>query len=64
MKSCFVVMLATLLVLGASWFVACGLIYLVTLCFNMVFTWPLATGVWLILIIARSVFNDGHSSKK
>lgn len=45
------------LIFGASWLMTCGLVKLITLCFGWTFTWPIATGVWLILIVLSSTFK-------
>lgn len=31
-----------------SWIVTCGVIKLITICFDLAFNWGVATGVWLI----------------
>ncbi len=49
--------LAYLVLCAISWGVTCGIIKLVTLCFGWVFTWKMATGIWLIMYLVRSVFN-------
>ena len=33
----------------------CVLIKLITICFGLLFTWPIATGIWFILLFLRSV---------
>lgn len=54
--------LATLIVIVAiytiGWAVTCGIIYLITACFGLGFSWPVATGIWLILLILKSVFKN------
>lgn len=40
-----------------SWICTCGLIKLITLCFGWTFSWRIATGVWLIMFLARIVLN-------
>ena len=42
---------------GLSWIVACGIIELITICFGWTFKWSIATGIWLIICILRSIFN-------
>lgn len=42
---------------GLSWIVTCGLIKLITMCFGWTFKWPIATGIWLIICILRSIFK-------
>lgn len=47
-----------------SWIVTCGIIYLITLCFGWTFSWAIATGIWLIMLIAKSVFSNHTTVKK
>lgn len=47
-------------VLAASWCVTVGLIYLICMLFGWTFKVSFATGIWLILIILRSLFYQGH----
>ena len=42
---------------GLSWIAMCGIIKLITMCFGWTFKWSIATGVWLIVCILRSIFN-------
>lgn len=53
------VIVITILVVcyGLSWIVTCGIIKLITMCFGLTFKWSIATGIWLIICILRSVFN-------
>lgn len=48
------------LYLAASWGITVGLIYLVCLLFGWTFKLSFATGIWIILILLRSVFYQGH----
>lgn len=50
--------LIVMILYGFSWIVTCGIIKLVTMCFGWTFKWSVATGVWLILCIARSIFKN------
>ena len=36
-----------------NWLVVCGLIKLITICFGFTFSWLIATGIWLILILLK-----------
>lgn len=60
-------LIATLIALvvycGLSWFVTAGVIKLITLCFGWPFSLLAATGIWLILALARSVFKSRNSDK-
>lgn len=47
-----------------SWIATCGVIYLITLCFNWTFSWGIATGIWLVMAILRSVFKSTVTVKK
>ena len=56
--------MAIFLVLGAfalSWLLTCGIIKLICLCFGLTFSWLIATGIWLIMILLRSVFGGGSN---
>ena len=44
-------------VLGISWIATCGLIKLITMCFGWTFSWPIATGVWLIWLAFNTIFK-------
>lgn len=48
---------------GLSWLVTCGLIKLITVCFGWTFKWPIATGIWLITVILRSIFKNTTTVK-
>lgn len=49
-------------ILAISWAMTCGIIYAIALCFSLPFTLPIATGIWLILLLLGLVF--GRSSSK
>lgn len=51
-------------VYGLSWIITCGLIKLITLCFGWTFDWAIATGIWLVMCLARSVFKSNVNVKK
>ena len=38
-----------------SWLIVCGFVYLIALCFGLAFSWPIATGIWLIMFLIKSV---------
>ena len=52
-----VVILILALAYGVSWIATCGVIKLITMCFGWTFKWSIATGIWLIICILRSIFN-------
>ena len=47
-----------------SWLITCGLFYLITLCFSLEFSWLTATGVWLIMVLLRSIFSVTVKNKE
>lgn len=57
------VILALLLVLGISWVLTCGWLYLIALCFSWVWSWKIATGIWLILLLLGAFFKPTNSKK-
>ena len=57
--------IAILIGLGAiSWLITCGIFYLITLCFGLKFSWLTATGVWLIMVLLRSIFSVTVKNKE
>lgn len=40
-----------------SWIATCGIIALICLCFGWTFNWLIATGVWLVILLLRSIFR-------
>ena len=56
---CIVATIAFIGICSISWIITCGIVYLITLCFGWSFSWGIATGVWLILIILKSIFKSG-----
>lgn len=57
MKKILVVILFLVVAYGLSWIVTCGIIKLITLCFGLTFKWSVATGIWLMICILKSIFN-------
>jgi hypothetical protein len=56
-------LLATIIFLGictVSWIATCGLVYLITLCFDWTFSWGIGTGVWLVIILLNGIFKKGN----
>lgn len=47
-----------------SWIATCGIIKLITLCFGWTFKWSIATGIWLMIWIAKSIFSNHTTVKK
>ena len=56
--------LGVLFLYALSWLITCGLVYLICLCFGLLFTWPIATGIWLLMILLKGVFNITVNNKK
>ena len=53
----FIVILLLAVVYAISWIITCGIIKLITICFGLTFSWAIATGIWLILCLLKSVFS-------
>lgn len=51
----------TAIIYSLSWIITCGLIKLVTLCFGWTFKWSIATGIWVVILIAKTIFSH-HST--
>lgn len=55
---------ATLFLFAISWIITCGFVYLIMCCFGLVFTWSIATGIWLSLILLSIFLKSNSSGKK
>jgi hypothetical protein len=44
-------------IFGFSWFITCILVKILSMCFGFTFTWKLATGIWIIILILKNIFN-------
>ena len=53
----FIVILLLAVGYVISWIITCGIIKLITICFGLTFSWAIATGIWLILCLLKSVFS-------
>lgn len=40
-----------------SWLVTCSLVWLVCKCFSLAFSWKIATGMWIVFLIARWIIS-------
>ena len=38
-----------------TWLITCGVIKVITLCFGLTFSWPVATGIWLVLLLLNQI---------
>lgn len=47
-----------------SWICTCGVIKFVTMCFGWTFSWKIATGIWLVMCLARTVFKSTTTVNK
>jgi hypothetical protein len=54
---CLAAILVLLVVCGISWLLTSGIIWLICLCFGLTFSWGVATGVWLILLLLGGIFQ-------
>lgn len=42
---------------GSNWLLTCGIIKLITICFSINFSWMVATGIWLVLVLISLFFK-------
>lgn len=58
MKPNILIMIVIVIVsMAISWGIVVGIIKLITLCFGWEFSLPVATGIWLIMMLAKMVFS-------
>ena len=60
----FAVFILIAVLYAISWVGTCAIIKLVTMCFGWTFSWRIATGVWLLLCIAKRIFSHNTTVKK
>lgn len=53
MGELFVYIVALAIALALSWGVTVGIIKLITVCFGWGFSLPVATGIWLVLLLIK-----------
>lgn len=63
MVTVIIALIVVLLSFGLSWLITCGIVYLITACFSLEFKWSIATGIWLILVVIKSIFNNNKTSR-
>ena len=61
---CLIAIVIFALACAGSWIMTCGVIKLITMCFGWEFSWAIATGVWLLMCLARTVLNHTITVKK
>jgi hypothetical protein len=59
-----IIVLILALIYALSWIITCGLIALICLCFHWTFSWLTATGIWLVILILKSIFSHTTTVKK
>lgn len=55
----FTTIIALVIVMVISFLVTAGLIKVLSLCFGFIFSWKLALGIWVILIMLKPLFSSG-----
>lgn len=63
MLTIFAIIVMVALILGFSWGVTVGIIKLITLCFGLTFSWPIATGIWLVLVLVSNFLRPRNSNR-
>ena len=53
-----------IVIIAMSWGITIGLIALICLCFGWQFNLLIATGVWLVIILLRSIISAAKSDSK
>lgn len=63
MNKGLVFIIAMVLGYALSWAVVVGIIKLITMCFSIGFSLPIATGGWLILCLLKLVFHNSEGRR-
>ena len=51
------------MLLGISWLFVCGIIKLITMCFGLTFSFKIATGMWLVMLLCRWVIGAAKNKE-
>lgn len=51
------IILVGLFGLAIEWIFVCGIVKVITLCFGWTFSWGIATGIWLIVLLLQILFS-------
>ena len=54
------IVITLIITVAVEYLIYCGLLKLITLCFNLAFTWKWATGVFFIIMVLKSIFNQSN----
>lgn len=57
MKNVGIFIILLFVVCGISWIATVGIIKLICLCFDWFFSWRMATGIWLMMILISGIFT-------
>ena len=57
MTGCLLLILGFLALVGIELLVTTGVIYLITLCFGLAFSWKMAIGIWLVIALLTGIFG-------
>jgi hypothetical protein len=57
MRKAIAVIIIVIGIIGISFLVNCILVKILSMCFGFTFTWKLATGIWIIILILKNIFN-------
>lgn len=59
-----VIIAIIILILAISWAGTCLLVWLITLCFGLEFSFAIATGIWLLIILLKNIFSVSINNNK
>ena len=56
---CLIIMGFILAIASLEFLFTAGIIYLITWCFGLAFSWKIAFGIWLVMLLLTSIFRGG-----
>lgn len=56
MRKVLILIIGAIVGYAINWVITIGIIKLITMCFSIGFSLPVATGIWLILCLLKLVF--------
>lgn len=63
MRKGLIIIIVVVVAYTISWAITVGIIKLITMCFSIGFSLPVATGIWLILCLLKLVFHKSEGRR-
>ena len=63
MRKLLIAVIELVISAAISWAVVVGILKLITMCFSIGFSFPVATGIWLVICLMRLIFYKSEERR-